>query len=396
MPKPVDVVVAGHLCLDVIPDLSHIAPEQFVKAFVPGRLVQVGDATFGTGGPVSNVGLAMHKLGSRVQLMGKVGQDAFGTIIRQIVSSYGAHLADGMVVDPSAHSSYTVVINPPGIDRYFLHFAGANDTFSAADVRYELLPDARLFHFGYPPLMRLMLANRGAQLAEVFRRAKATGITTSLDMAMPDPSSEAGRADWPAILAGALPYVDVFLPSIEEILFMARRSTFDALERAAGGHDILPLVTPQLLAEVSGALLEMGTKVVGLKLGNRGFYLRTAGQAALQDMGRAGPPDPAAWAGKELWAPCFQANEVGTVGSGDATIAGFLTGLLHGISAEEAVTAAVAVGACNVEAADTLSGIRSWQDTMQRVAAGWSHHPLELDAPGWHMDQARGMWIGPG
>ena len=106
--------------------------------------------------------------------------------------------------------------------------------------------------------------------------------------------------------------------------------------------------------------MDLGAKIVGLKLGNRGFYLRTAGEQVLVSMGRGRPADLSAWANRELWSPCFQADVVGTAGSGDATIAGFLTALLHKLPPEQAVTAAVAVGACNVEAADTLSGIQPW------------------------------------
>ncbi len=51
-----------------------------------------------------------------------------------------------------------------------------------------------------------------------------------------------------------------------------------------------------------------------------------------------------------MWAPCFDVEVVGTTGSGDATIAGFLSALLRDASPEEAMTMAVAVGACNVEA----------------------------------------------
>ena len=108
-----------------------------------------------------------------------------------------------------------------------------------------------------------------------------------------------------------------------------------------------------------------------MKLGYRGLYLRTTGRAALAEMGRARPSDVAAWADRELWTPCFQVDVVGTAGSGDATIAGFLAGLLRDLPPEDAITMAVAVGACNVEAADTISGIRSWDETLARVAAGW-------------------------
>jgi len=82
-----------------------------------------------------------------------------------------------------------------------------------------------LFHFGYPPLMERMYANDGIELATIFQRVKALGLTTSLDLSMPDPSSAAGRANWHAILGATLPYVDVFLPSAEEILLMLRRHT---------------------------------------------------------------------------------------------------------------------------------------------------------------------------
>jgi sugar/nucleoside kinase (ribokinase family) len=396
LPETFDAVVAGHLCLDVIPDLSGTSQDRFGQVFSPGRLSVVGPATFCTGGPVSNTGLALTKLGIQTQLMGKVGDDVLGQAVREIVSSYGPHLADGMVVDKRANTSYTIVLSPPGVDRFFLHHPGANDTFSAGDVRYDLLSEARLFHFGYPPIMKLMFENGGAHLVEIFRRARETGVTTSLDMALPDPSSTAGRADWVAILKAALPDVDVFLPSIEEILYMLRRETYDELYRAANGPNFLPLVTPQLLSDMSHNLLEMGAKVVALKLGDRGLYLRTAGLSSMEALGRARPSDPAAWADKELWAPCFRVDVVGTAGSGDATIAGFLSALLRDMSPEAAVTAAVAVGACNVEAADTLSGVRPWDETMRRVASGWARHKLDLEAPGWHFDETHQLWAGEG
>ena len=48
--EAVDAVVAGHLCLDIIPDLSRLAGGQFDSTFRPGRLVQAGPATITTGG----------------------------------------------------------------------------------------------------------------------------------------------------------------------------------------------------------------------------------------------------------------------------------------------------------------------------------------------------------
>jgi sugar/nucleoside kinase (ribokinase family) len=395
MPEPCIAVVAGHLCLDIIPDLSGSPRSSFDTLFVPGHLINVGQAVFSTGGLVSNTGLVLHKLGIQAQLMGKVGDDLFGQAIRQIVAAHGQHLTAGMIVDERVSSSYTVIINPPGVDRIFLHCPGANDTFCADDVHYDLVAEARLFHFGYPPLMRLMYENTGFELVEICRRAKATGVTTSLDMAFPDPSSPAGRTDWVSIVRAVLPYVDIFLPSIEEILFMLHRETYTELRQAASGASPLSLVTPELLSDLGQELLDLGAKIVGLKLGDRGLYLRTASRAALEAMGRAYPSDPAAWADREMWAPCFQVNVVGTTGAGDATIAGFLSALLRGMSPEATLTAAVAVGACNVEAADALGGIRLWEETLRRIESGWPRHALVLKAPGWRFDARHQLWVGP-
>lgn len=385
------VIVAGHICLDIIPGLTGISREAFERSFTPGHLVQCGPAALSTGGAVSNVGLALHQLGVPTQLMGKIGADLFGQAVRQIVEARGPGLSAGMIVDEGAATSYSVTINPPEVDRIFLHYPGPNDTFSAADVRYDLAGSAQVFHFGYPPLMRCMYADEGLGLADMMRRVRAGGATTSLDMTFPDPASASGRADWRLILSRTLPHVDIFLPSIEEVLYMLRRPTYDDLSTRHGA-DLLDGITPELLADLSAELLGMGVKIAGLKLGHRGFYLRTAGPAVLAGLGRAAPADPAAWADQELWAPCFRVDVVGTTGAGDTTIAGFIAGLLRGLSPRETLTAAVAVGACNVEAADALSGVRPWDETLGRVAAGWPRHTLAVDAAGWQFESAHGLW----
>ena len=394
MSKSPGAVVAGHICLDIIPQLTGSTRDQFEKAFLPGRLLEVGPVTFSTGGSVSNTGLALHKLGIQTQLMGKVGDDLLGQVVRQLVGSHGPHLADGMVVDKMVNTSYTIIISPPGVDRMFLHYPGANDSFGGADVCYEAVTESILFHFGYPPLLKRMFEDDGAQLVEIFQRVKELGVTTSLDMTLPDPTSAAGRADWAAILRAVMPYVDVFLPSIDESLYMLRREIYEELSQPAGGASLLSRITSSLLSELSGELLEMGGRIVGFKLGDRGLYVHTAGQAALETLEAARPSNLATWAGKELWAPCFKVDVVGTTGSGDATIAGFLSALLRDMSLEETLTAAVAVGACNVEAADALGGIRPWEETWRRVESGWARHALCINGPGWHFDDRHQVWVG--
>ena len=389
MMLPRRVIVAGHICLDIIPDVSTIEPGVFNANFRPGHLLEADSATLSTGGPVSNTGLALHKLGVPVRLIAKVGDDAFGHVVTRIINAIDHDLLSGMELDPHAITAYTIIISPPHIDRLFLHCPGANHEFGSADVSTEQLAQADLLHFGYPPLMRRIYADNGRELVDLLQRAKTQGLATSLDLCYPDPHSEAGQLDWPAFFRSVLPYVDVFAPSLEELLFTLRRRTLDEL--AARGN-VVDQATPELLHDISDELIGLGVKVVLLKLGERGAYLRTAGSEALGQLGRAAPADRAAWVDREMWAPCFDVEVIGTTGSGDATIAGFLSALLRNASPEDAMTMAVAVGACNVEAADALSGVRSWDDTRQRIAQGWRRLPVTLDAPGWKFDARFELW----
>ena len=387
--KNISAVVAGHICLDIIPDLGKLDALGFAQAFQPGRLVEVGEATLSTGGLVSNTGLALHRLGISTRLIGKVGNDFFGQTVLDMIESYAPDLIESMVVDNNTTTSYSLIISPSGTDRAFLHNSGANHTFGAEDVNYELTAQARLFHFGYPPIMRRMYAQDGIELTEMMQRVKASGATTSLDMCFPDPTSDAGKANWKKILSAVLPSVDIFLPSIEELLWMLRRDTFQAFNQSG---NFLEQVTPALLSDLSNELIEMGARILVIKLGERGLYVRSSDKTDLAKMGPAAPENLEIWANQELWAPCFKVNVAGTTGAGDTTIAGFLAGLLRGLDPVQTMTMAVAVGACNVEAADALSGLRSWEETSGRVSAGWQRLPLTLQDPNWQWDTSAELW----
>lgn len=373
------VIVAGHVCLDLIPAI----PEGAAK-IEPGRLVEVGAAQLATGGPVSNTGLSLHKLGVPVRLIGKVGDDLFGHAVRDVFAAHGPELGENLVVAPGEVTSYSVVISPPGVDRIFLHAPGCNDTFVAADLPDDALEDARVVHFGYPPLMRSIYENGGRELALLMSRVKSHEPLTSLDMSLPDPTSEAGKADWRAILSSSLPYVDLFLPSADECLFMLDRPRYLAIAAERGAAGVSEALTVADFRWLADEALGMGASVVALKAGAQGLYVKTGACAGLS------LPDD--WPDQERMSPCFRANVIGTTGSGDATIAGFLMGVAERWSLDEAIVAATATGACCVEAADSVGGIRPWTEVAKRLSAGWERHALSIVEPGWTCDASTGVW----
>ncbi len=375
--KAIDIAVGGHICLDLIPQFAKTT--DWAKEFAPGNLIEVGPAIRSTGGAVSNTGVALHRLGLRTALLGKVGDDQFGREIIQLLECQSPSLTDQIVVSKKDTTSYTIVISPPDVDRIFLHCPGANDSFVADDVDAEELAalGTKVFHFGYPPVMRQMYQAGGAELSRLMQKIKERGIATSLDMCHVDPTSEAGSTDWFRLLQNVLPDVDLFLPSLDELMFMIDRSRLGEVADQCERNETDAKIDSETLDHLATAVLQMGVAVIVIKLGQDGLYVRTTADAdRLKGMGRAAPQDTDDWSNRQLRIPSFQVDVVGTTGAGDAAIAGFLMGMIKGWTLDDCSNAAVAVGAASVEASDAISGISHWSEIKERIDAGWLRRPL--------------------
>lgn len=369
MPKK--VIVAGHICLDITPVFPENKVNNLSEILNPGKLIHMHKADVHTGGAVANTGLAMKILGADVSLMGKVGKDAFGDMVLHILKEHNAD--EGMLVMDGESTSYSVVIAVPDIDRIFLHHPGANDTFALEDIPQETLKDVSLFHFGYPPLMQNMYENDGEELVKIFKKMKSLGIATSLDMAMVDPNSKAGQADWKHILEKVLPYVDFFVPSAEELCFMLDRPCFDEWQTRANGGDVVEIIEIEKdIKPLADKCLELGVKVLLIKCGAPGLYYRTTNAEALKMVGERICLDASVWASKEGFEASYKPNRVlsGT-GAGDTSIAAFLTAMLNGYPIEKCMQLASATGASCVEAYDALSGLKSFDKLESKINAGW-------------------------
>ncbi|MBN2310728.1 MAG: carbohydrate kinase family protein [Candidatus Hydrogenedentes bacterium] len=394
MSRPFDVMAAGHVCLDLIPRFPNTGATELGAILRPGKLVEMGPVTISTGGPVSNTGIALRRLGRSVCFSARVGDDEFGRLTLDALRRSGN--ADGIHVVPGSASSYTVALAPPGIDRVFLHNPGTNHEFGSEDVDCGLVGQCRMFHFGYPPLMRRMYENVGEELERTFRLAKEAGATTSCDMSLPDPDSAAGKAPWKAILERTLPCVDVFLPSVEEALYMLEVDRFLQMKRDHGGAELIDVLTAADYTRLADALLAMGPAIVALKSGHRGFYVKTSAREAFDRMGAASPHDADAWSLRELWGPAFSAPDLASAtGSGDSSIAGFLTAFLNGYDIEESLRTANCLGWQNVQALDAVSGIRTWEETCALLERPAPVNDVRPGAAGWVWHEERGVWAGP-
>ncbi len=389
-------VVAGSIVLDIIPLLRNSDEKDLQSGtfcFEQGKQSDLNGIKMYLGGCVGNTGVAFHKLGVPVTLVGKVGDDQPGEIIRNTLRNQEIH--SEITVVSGMPSTSSVIIAAPGCDRMILHSRGAAQSFSPEDISTEVLQNVSLFHFGYPPTMAKLWLQGGAGLAVLLKSVKDVGVVTSLDMCMPkglgNTSEECRTA-----LQRALPYVDVFLPSIEEMLFMLDRSEYEAMNARANGRNCMDYLSLSTVPRIAEELLAMGVAVVCLKVGKKGLYMRTAGRPRLEALNELlSEHRLEEWADRELWIPpCTIDHMLSTTGAGDTAIAGFLASLLSGHSPETTLKIASCTAAQCIKTFDTVSGIPSL-DVME-VFAGqdFPQEDFIMSLPGW---QRRGkFYYGPG
>jgi sugar/nucleoside kinase (ribokinase family) len=370
--KSIEAVVAGLTCLDFTPIFLTHEISEIGEVLIPSKTVIMGNADIHAGGCVSNTGLTMCKFGINVRLMGKVGNDELGKIVLQQYEQYTT--TENMIISDEG-TAYSVVLAPPGIDRIFLHHPGGNDTFSSTDVDYELVGKAKLFHFGYPPAMHGMYAEGGKELIEIFRCVKEQNVTTSMDTCGIDENAEVGKVDWEKILKDLLPYLDIFVPSVEELCYMLDKPRFHEWQQRAGGKDVASVLSEEDVIPLADRLLSWGAKVLLIKCGAAGIYFATNNAEILMGVGSDLRQLLSGWENIRHFEHSFKPKIVlSATGAGDTCIAAFLTAILKEYSWDKCLEYAAASGAACVEAYDALSGLLSFEELDIKIAAGWERN----------------------
>ncbi len=394
MSKIYDIMVAGHVCLDLIPEFLNKQQKPVQEILRPGTLVNMGECAISTGGPVSNTAIGLQILGHQVCFCASIGDDQFGKVTFDLLQKRGN--TEGIKIAAGRKSSYTIALAPPDIDRIFLHYTGPNNEFSANDLNPALIAQCRHFHFGYPPLMRTGYEHEGAELKRIFQVAKKAGAITSCDMALPDPQSDAGRAPWKKILENILPYVDIYLPSLEETFYMLEPESCLTMKKAHPDSDLLSLLDTEDYTRLSDKLIHMGAKMVALKAGEKGFYFRTADLRSLETFGDEQTIDINHWSNRELFCPAFIAPSIASAtGSGDSSIAGFFSAFIKKYPLETCLKYACLVGWENVQVLDAISGIKSWEETQKIFTQGVPIHDIKWKSNEWLWNQQHQIWAGP-
>lgn len=311
----VEAISLGILVADVIARPVSAYPAR-------GELVLVDSVRPYLGGCAANTGVGLQTLGIETRVVGRVGHDGFGGFVRGELERHGVGCE--VQVDPQAPTSATLVAVALDGERSFLHCMGANGGATFEDFEPALdaaISDgARLLHIAGHGLMPRF---DGSDCARLLRKARERGLITSLDTAGTPCES------WCESLRQTLPHLDYFVPSMKEAQHLFPHAN-----------------SPQELAKY---LLESGVGCVALKMGGRGAF---------------------ATDGKEShWAAPFEVHAIDATGAGDAFAAGFLCGVLKGMSLEECARLGNACGALCTTQPGTVAGYRSLAQTLDWMQA---------------------------
>ena len=339
---PGDVIVAGHVCLDIVPVLSG------VPSVIPGSLTDVGMMKIRVGGCVGNVARDLTELDLPVRLAAALGDDDLAPVLLAALARHGLPVSQLQRLVGTG-TSYSVVVEPHGLDRAFWHHVGANAFFDGADMDFA---GADVLHLGYVTLLPRMYADGGERGLRLLRAAKAAGVTTSVDTAVVDPRSAAATIHWPALLGRWLPEIDICTPSLDDLLSLGLAAT-----GVSGAPGVLACAR-RLVAGGAGLAL--------VTAGSAGMCLVTGSERRLAAAGAALAGRTRAWADHEVWCPAAEVEMRSTTGAGDAAAAGLICGLLRGASPADAVALAVSCAAQRVAGAARLDGrLQATSDNLQ-------------------------------
>lgn len=296
------ILVIGELNVDIVATGLRSVPEMGAEI-----LAEKCELTLGSASAIFAAGMA--KLGHRVTFFSHVGQDYFGDFCLRALKQLGVSTRH---VTRKAEEKTGVTIALSGKrDRALVTYAGAVATFTADSIDGTVISKHDHVHL---TSYYLQTGLRPA-FAELFRQAKASGLTTSFD-----PNSDP-RDKWDRNIEAVLEYTDVLFVNEREAMKLTRSNTLNDALKALG-------------ARVNVAVVKCGAR----------------GATAIQNE-------------KFFKDPGFRIRAIDTTGAGDSFDAGFMSAYLRKAPLGECLRIGNACGALSATSVGGTAG----QPTRQEL-----------------------------
>lgn len=244
--KGTDVTALGELLVD------------FIQNDESGQGNPIFEAN--PGGAPCNVLAMLAGLGHKVSFIGKVGNDSFGSWLRDVIKDVGI-CADYLCMDGKVHTTLALVHTFSDGDRDFSFYRnpGADMMLTEEEVPEDAIRDSKIFHFG-----TLSMTHEGVREAtkKAIRIAKESGALVSFDPNLRPPLWETLDDAKEQVLYG-LGQCDILKISDNEIQWLTGKEDFTEGVQWIQGRFQIPLI-----------LVSMG------KAGSRAYYQGELAEAA--------------------------------------------------------------------------------------------------------------------
>ena len=301
------ILVAGELNPDLVLASLTSSPEQ-------GREVVARDFALRLGSSSAICASGLAKLGNDVAFLGKVGDDVFGRFCVDELAGAGVDVSL-VRTDPLLPTGVTVSISDR--DRALVTYPGAMEGLRADEATDGLLARFRHLHVSAYFLQRELKPG----LPSLFRRARALGLTTSLDPGH-DPYNEWG----------------------DEIRDVYRDTSVLLLNELELRHTTASADIEQGLGR-----LATDSTIAVVKLGARGAAAAGAGSVIERT-------------------PAMEVSVRDTTGAGDSFNAGFLHAWLRGWSLARALRCGVVCGSLSTRGLGGCEAQPDATDLRQHLA----------------------------
>lgn len=313
-----DILTMGELNVDLILSQLQSFPKLGTEVLADRMVLALGSssAIFASNSAA---------LGASVSFLGKVGTDYFGKFIIEALKANNVKTAP--IIRSADYQTGATIAFSFAEDRAMVTHPGAMNYLGGESLTSVLLGAHRHLHVSSVFLQPLVKRD----IVDIFRRAKAAGLSTSLDLQW-DPY-EKWDLDFPELLK----HVDIFLPNESE------------LKGISGG---LPL-------EAAIDRFAPQVKYLVVKLG-------TEGSIAVAN-------------GRRVVAPPYLNREtVDAIGAGDSFDAGFVTKFLTGAGLESCLRYGNLMGAINTTAAGGTAAFSSRERLRETAMNKFGVDPLTL------------------
>ena len=271
---PANIVVVGSINMDLVVRTPHLP--------VPGETVLGEDLQTLPGGKGANQAVAAARLGAHTTMLGCIGQDIFGTQLRENLSGAGVDCSHLCVKQDSASGVALIGIDGETAENSIIVAGGANRLLS----KHELRAAEKVIENADVVVFQLEIPLEAVE--EGLKLARKHGKNTILNAA---PMCELS---------------DALLANVD-ILIVNRTET----AQLSG----MPVVEMEDIEQASAVLFARGIKTIVVTLGSKGSYFIDSTH--------------------RTYLPAYPVKSVDTVGAGDAFVGAFAVGTADGMAPDE-------------------------------------------------------------